>query len=1054
MNSRSIGGSALAAIILAASALALPAAQAAPAPAPDNGPVGWDTYRELDRLPQLNSARTGQFSSFGRDGSNTGDGFSGVYSCLRKDDTGCVLAERSGPGEVASIWFTQGAGGREGDVSATGWIRVELDGRTVVQRPLQELVDGREGAPFVHPLVANADQSSGGVYVKVPMPYRESMRITVQHNPNFYHVAYRDFASADGVRAFDRSDRAEDVLATLRASGTRDPKPAAPGSTTATRTVRVPAGGRVPLAQLTGPGSINALRLRLPAYDNSLRLRLTFDGKTTVDSPVGEFFGSGLGQAAVRSLMFAMDGPWHTSWWPMPYRSSALVELVNPGTAVTVTSEVTSAPRAWTESSGHFTTQSRAGRTEDGRDWTIADAGGRGKLVGVTQTMRGLESTGHLREYLEGDERVHVDSSPSPSWHGTGTEDFYEGGWYFHRQEFSAPLNGNTLHQKETSGCPRECDSVYRLLLADAIGYSSALRFGIEHGPSNTFDADYASTAYLYTRPEPSSRRTDVLDAGDAASRAAHGWTGTGGTQSELTAQFEGDDNDVPVRDDVHTSTGPVSFRIAVTPGSRGVVLRRTSDQAAPARAEVLVDGTHAGTWHQPLHNSTSRWLEDSFTLPATDKAQLTVTLRPSGPWTAARYAVESLGEPVADTSAPTAPQVAFTGTRARSLGLDWKPGTDDVGVDGYRVYGSRSASVPITPQTLLGTSRTTSFRHAALTVGSTWHYRVVAVDAAGNASGPSAVVSATVKQALPSDVDGDGRADVTTFTRGDTADVFVARSDGSRFVGTSAKWHDNFAVGGEIPLTGDFDGDGRADVATFTRGRSAKVFVSLSDGSRFVQDAWRWHGFFAAGDEIPLVGDFNGDGRDDIVTFTRGDGGDVYVALSTGSSFAGTSEKWHDRFALGAETPAVGDVNGDGRDDIVTFTGGAVYAAMSTGSSFAGDGVRWHANLPGRPSLGDVDGDGRADAVTFSGGKVLVARSTRFAFGAAAVWHERFAVGDEVPGVADFTGDGRADVVTFTRGGAGDVYVATSTGTGFAGDGVKWHDQFAFGVELPRPSI
>ncbi|WP_156077594.1 hypothetical protein [Saccharothrix sp. NRRL B-16314] len=47
------------------------------------------------------------------------------------------------------------------------------------------------------------------------MPYRESMRITVQHNPNFYHVAYRDFASVDGIRAFNRSDRAEDVLANV-----------------------------------------------------------------------------------------------------------------------------------------------------------------------------------------------------------------------------------------------------------------------------------------------------------------------------------------------------------------------------------------------------------------------------------------------------------------------------------------------------------------------------------------------------------------------------------------------------------------------------------------------------------------------------------------------------------------------------------------------------------------------------------------------------------------------------------------------------------------------
>ena len=123
-------------------------------------------------------------------------------------------------------------------------------------------------------------------------------------------------------------------------------------------------------------------------------------------------------------------------------------------------------------------------------------------------------------------------------------------------------------------------------------------------------------------------------------------------------------------------------------------------------------------------------------------------------------------------------------------------------------------------------------------------------------------------------------------------------------------------------------------------------VYVSLSDGGKFVQDGWRWHDFFGIGNEVPLTGDFNGDGKDDVVTFTRGDTADVYVALSNGSGFAGTSVKWHDHFAIGVETPLVGDFNGDGKDDVVTFTRGDVgdvYVALSNGSGFVGDGVLWH---------------------------------------------------------------------------------------------------------------
>jgi hypothetical protein len=44
-----------------------------------------------------------------------------------------------------------------GNVSAMGTIRIDLDGHPVVNAPLQSLVDGALGAPFVFPLVANGE---------------------------------------------------------------------------------------------------------------------------------------------------------------------------------------------------------------------------------------------------------------------------------------------------------------------------------------------------------------------------------------------------------------------------------------------------------------------------------------------------------------------------------------------------------------------------------------------------------------------------------------------------------------------------------------------------------------------------------------------------------------------------------------------------------------------------------------------------------------------------------------------------------------------------------
>jgi VCBS repeat protein len=112
---------------------------------------------------------------------------------------------------------------------------------------------------------------------------------------------------------------------------------------------------------------------------------------------------------------------------------------------------------------------------------------------------------------------------------------------------------------------------------------------------------------------------------------------------------------------------------------------------------------------------------------------------------------------------------------------------------------------------------------------------------------------------------------------------------------------------GGFSGVAGDFNGDGKDDIVTFTRGAAADVYVALSNGHQFVGTGVKWHNFFAVGSEIPGTGDFTGDGRADIATFTRGPAADVYVARSNGSRFLGTGVKWHNFFAVGAEIPQPG---------------------------------------------------------------------------------------------------------------------------------------------------
>ncbi len=82
---------------------------------------------------------------------------------------------------------------------------------------------------------------------------------------------------------------------------------------------------------------------------------------------------------------------------------------------------------------------------------------------------------------------------------------------------------------------------------------------------------------------------------------------------------------------------------------------------------------------------------------------------------------------------------------------------------------------------------------------------------------------------------------------------VWPSTSSGSGFYGAGL-WHDYFCVDGEIPGAGDFNGDGMDDIACFTRGSDANVWVSTSSRGHF-WGAGLWHDFFCVWGEICLPG-------------------------------------------------------------------------------------------------------------------------------------------------------------------------------------------------------
>ncbi|MGY5850114.1 glycoside hydrolase family 172 protein [Salegentibacter sp. F14] len=288
------------------------------------------------------------------------------------------------------------------------------------------------------------------------------------------------------------------------------------------------------IGDVEGPGIFKHIWMTIatgePNHLKKIVLRMYWDGEDSpsVEAPIGDFFGLGLGKYFLYESKYLSVGSQKAlnANFPMPFKESAKVTITNEGNQAIGAFYYNidwEKHESLPENIAYFHAQYRQAEPTDGwtTDWNrngeekintktnpdgegnyvIMEATGKGHFIGVTHSL--IQNQGDW--WGEGDEMIYIDGEAEPTINGTGAEDYYLGAWCYggcginpfgHQKptfaysEYGNPLNGGDDRGAEWM--------VYRFHSESPVVFNESIKMTIEHGHANHRSDNYYTVGYWY----------------------------------------------------------------------------------------------------------------------------------------------------------------------------------------------------------------------------------------------------------------------------------------------------------------------------------------------------------------------------------------------------------------------------------------------------------------------------------------------------------------------------------------------------------------------------